>query len=190
MFTPQNNAHFPGLSKSRGWRTQVRCCKWLRHLLVLGSGCSSATPGGCLLKTVSLEHSSSHSMKVNSTAHCAGCWDTAGRKGLTSYLSTWGSQSRGEGDRQSPSPFGTLGGVGRQAKTRQREERIGGVRKKTDSGSCPNVLSAPGDRVVVGKSLNWTGPLPDRPTENAPRQKFERQSGERACSQDPFTPVK
>lgn len=39
--------------------------------------------------------------------------DTAGRKGLTSYLSTWGSQSRGEGDRQSPSPFGTLGGLGR-----------------------------------------------------------------------------
>lgn len=79
--------------------------------------------------------------------------DTAGREGLSSYLSTWGSQSRGEGDRQSPSPFGPLGGLGRQAKDDLAERRKNWRRKKTDSGSCPNVLSAPGDRVVVGKSL-------------------------------------
>lgn len=44
----------------------------------------------------------------------------------------------------------------------QRDERIGGVAKKTDSGSRRNVLSAPGDRAVVRKALNQKTPLPDR----------------------------
>lgn len=52
-----------------------------------------------------------------------GAGDTVVRKGLTRSLSTRGLQSSGEGDRQSPFPFGTLEGLGRQAKNDLAERR-------------------------------------------------------------------
>lgn len=78
-----------------------------------------------------------------------GAGDTVVRKGLSSSLSTWGSQSSGEGDRQSPLPFGTLGGLERQAKNDPAERKRKNWRsgeEDSDSGSCLNVLSAPGEQ--------------------------------------------
>lgn len=53
-----------------------------------------------------------------------GAGDTVVRNGLISSLSTWDSQSSGEGDKQSSLPFGTLVRLGDKPKmTWQRERR-------------------------------------------------------------------
>lgn len=111
----------------------------------------SGTPGGCPWRTASLEPPCAHS--VRTALHIVlGAGDTTVRKGLTRSLSTWGSQSNGEGDGQSPFPSGTLGGLGRQDKNDLAERRIGGV-GKTDSGRRLNVLSAPGGQDGSSKPL-------------------------------------
>lgn len=80
------------------WRTAGEMHKGLRHLVVLGSGCRLRDFRGWPLRTASL-----FSLRTviqwdeQRRVHCAGCWDTIVRKGLTRSLSTGGSQSNGGG---------------------------------------------------------------------------------------------
>lgn len=150
MFAPQpmplTMPTFQDCSNLGAGGSQVRCCKCFAP---------SGGPGQWLQAQgfleadsprQSLEPSSSRSIKVNSAVHCGGRWGYCGEKRMSS-LSTWGSQSSGEGDKQSQLPFGTLGRLGRQAKNdlaERRRKNWSSGEKDNDSGSCLNVLSAPG----------------------------------------------
>lgn len=109
---------------------QVRCCKWLHHLLVLGHGCSSGTPGGCLLKTVSW----AFILSLNEgQQYCTLCWLLGILRGEKDWPATCprGAHSlEGRGTDSHHHHLGLWEGWGDKPKmTWQREERIGGGKR-------------------------------------------------------------
>lgn len=139
---------------------QLRCCKWFAP----SGGPGKRLQAQGLLGTLSLEPSPSHSVEVYSAAHCWVLEILWWRKDWPAPCPHRAHSLVGRGTGSHYYHLGPWEGWGDKPKMtwRREEEIIGRMgRKLTQQATRMSVLL--GDRVVVGKSLNRTTPLPLKP---------------------------